>query len=418
MTAILTSEAAAPAPGGIDVDSLAMRSRLRPADVMSLGSLGLRIRKARTALTSTGIAIGIAAMVAVLGISASSRADLLAELDRLGTDLLAVSPGQTMFAEQAQLPEEATGMLGRIGPVTGASGYAPVDASIYRSDLMPESETNGLGVIASDTDLLETLEGSMADGRFLDDASARLPTVVLGSVTAERLGITDLDGSPRVWLGGQWFSVIGILDSLPLAPDIDRSALIGLPVAAGLFNTDGSPSMVYVRTEDGQLDAARSVVPNTANPQHPEEVSVSRPSDALEARAAADTAFTALLLGLGAVALLVGGVGIANVMVISVLERRAEIGVRRALGATRRHIRLQFVVEAALLAGIGGAGGIALGSFVTGSYARSQGWPVAVPAQALIGGIALALAIGVLAGLYPASRAARLDPVEAINPVG
>jgi putative ABC transport system permease protein len=245
-----------------------------------------------------------------------------------------------------------------------------------------------------------------------------VPTAVLGSVAAQRLGITDLDGGPMVWIDGEWFTVIGILDSLPLAPEIDRAALVGLPVAEQLWGTEASPTAVYVRTEPGALDEVRAVVPATANPQNPEQVNVSRPSDAIEARDAADSAFTALLLGLGAVALLVGGVGIANVMVISVLERRAEIGVRRALGATRRHVGLQFVVEAGLLALLGGAGGIALGAFVTGTYARSQGWPVAVPLVALVGGIGLALLIGVVAGLYPAARAARLDPVEAINPLG
>jgi putative ABC transport system permease protein len=283
---------------------------------------------------------------------------------------------------------------------------------------MPESETNGLGVDAVDPDLLSTLEGHMARGRFLDDATAEVPTVVLGAVAAERLGIVDLDGRPVVWIDGEWFTVVGILDSLPLAPEIDRAALVGLPIAEELWGTDPSPTTVYVRTASDELDAVRAVVPATANPQNPEQVNVTRPSDAIEARSAADSAFTALLLGLGAVALLVGGVGIANVMVISVLERRAEIGVRRALGATRRHVALQFVVEAALLAGLGGAGGIALGAFVTGTYARSQDWPVAVPLAALLGGIGLALVIGVLAGLYPAARAARLDPVEAINPVG
>jgi putative ABC transport system permease protein len=398
------------------------RSRLRASDVVDLGRLGLRVRRARTALTAAGIAIGIAAMVAVLGISASSRADLLADLDALGTDLLAVTPGQDLFGEDATLPPESPGMLGRIGPVERAAAVTAASASVYRTDRMPDSETNGLAVLAADVGLLDTLEGTVAAGRFLDDGMAELPTVVLGSVAAERLGIDDLVGQPVVWLddgsgGGEWFAVIGILDSLPLAPDIDRSVLIGEPAAVELFDADLNPSMVYLRTTPDGIDDARSVVPRTADPQNPEEVTVSRPSDALAARAAADTAFTALLLGLGAVALLVGGVGIANVMVISVLERRSEIGVRRALGATRGHVRLQFLVESGLLAAMGGFGGVALGASVTAVYARTQDWPVSVPLSALAGGVLLALLIGVLAGLYPASRAARLDPVEAIHPL-
>jgi putative ABC transport system permease protein len=313
-------------------------------------------------------------------------------------------------------------MLGRIGPVERAAAVTAVSASVYRSDQVPASETNGLAVLAADLGLLETLEGTVAAGRFLDEGLAELPAVVLGSVAAERLGIDDLAGQPVVWLadeagGGEWFAVVGVLDPLPLAPDIDRSVLIGEPAAVDGFGADLHPSTVYLRTTPDGIDDARAVVPQTADPRNPEEVTVSRPSDALAARAAADTAFTALLLGLGAVALLVGGVGIANVMVISVLERRSEIGVRRALGATRGHVRLQFLVESGLLAAMGGIGGVLLGALVTGIYARSQAWPVSVPVAALLGGVAVALLIGVLAGLYPASRAARLDPVEAIHPL-
>jgi putative ABC transport system permease protein len=393
-------------------------SRLRPGDLLPLGSLGLRIRKVRTALTAVGIAIGIAAMVAVLGISSSSRADLLAQLDALGTNLLQVSPGQTVMGETAELPAESAAMLGRIAPVTAAAAYTTVEASVYRNDLVPESETQGLSVLAVDTDLLAALEGSMQAGRFLDEATADQPVVVLGSVAAERLGITDLEGQPMVRVGDSWFAVAGIVDALPLAPQIERAALIGYPAAASYFDTTGSPTSVFLRTEPDQVDAVRGVAGPTADPQNPEEVTVSRPSDALDARDAADTAFTALLLGLGAVALLVGAVGIANVMVISVLERRTEIGVRRALGATRGHVRSQFLVESALLAGIGGVGGVLLGSLVTAGYTVSQGWPFAVPMLALVGGVALALAIGALAGLYPAARAARLDPAQAVHPSG
>jgi putative ABC transport system permease protein len=152
----------------------------------------------------------------------------------------------------------------------------------------------------------------------------------------------------------------------------------------------------------------------TANPEHPSEVKVSRPSDALSAKRASDKAFTGLLLGLGAVALLVGGVGVANTMVISVLERRAEIGLRRSLGATRGHVRLQFLVESLLLSALGGTGGVLLGIGVTAAYAATQGWPTVVPAWATAGGVGATLVIGVVAGLYPAIRASRLAPTEAL----
>lgn len=391
-------------------------SHLRAGDVLRTGTLGLRGRRGRAVLTAIGIAIGIAAMVAVVGISASSKADLLADLDRLGTGLLQVSAGQTMFGESSTLPESASAMIRRIGPVQNAAATTGVDATVRRNDHIPSSETGGIAVHAAEPDLPAVLGATMAHGRFLDAATGKYPAVVLGSVAATRLGITSLEGSPKVWLGDQWFAVVGILDPIELAPDIDRSALIGYDVAVARFGTSRSASTIWVRSDEAHVGDVRTVLAPTANPESPDEVNVSQPSDALEAKAQADTALTALMLGLGAVALLVGGIGIANVMVISVLERRTEIGLRRALGATRRHIRAQFVVEAIVLAAIGGVIGIGLGAAVTAGYAARQGWRVDVPVSALAAGVGVALAVGAIAGLYPAARAARLAPAEAVRP--
>jgi putative ABC transport system permease protein len=388
-------------------------SRLLPADVLRVGGVGLRMRRLRAALSALGIAIGIAAMVAVLGISESSRSDLIATLDRLGTNLLRVTPGQTIFAEDAALPEQAEPMIGRIGPVESVSSIEQVAATVRRTNFISEDETGGISVAAADLDLLTTLGATVRRGVYLDAAKARYPAVVLGSTAAERLGIERTGVS--VWLGEHWFTVVGILDPVELAPDLDAAALIGLPIARELFAADGSASSIFVRAEPDDLDDVLQVLGATANPEHPEEVEASRPSDALEARAAAKTAFTSLFLGLGAVALLVGGVGIANVMVISVLERRSEVGLRRALGATKGHIRLQFLMESFLLAGIGGVAGVILGTLVTAVYAAERGWDVAVPWYVPVGGVVAALAIGAVAGLYPAMRAARLAPTEALR---
>jgi len=398
------------------VTAVVAPSRLRARDALATGTLGLRGKRGRALLTAVGIAIGIAAMVSVVGISASSRADLLAELDKLGTNLLQVTPGRSVFGDDSSLPDAAPAMVRRVGPVTAAASTTGVNASVRRTDLIPSSETGGISVVAAEPELAEVLDATLAEGRFLDDATGAFPTVVLGAVAAERLGIDSLEGSPTVWLGDQWFTVIGILDQLPLAPDIDRSVLIGYDIAAEQFDTPRSASALWVRADDDQVAAVRDVLPATANPEHPEEVEVTRPSDALEAEAQADDALTALLLGLGGVALLVGGIGIANVMVISVLERRTEIGLRRALGATRRHVRAQFVVEAIVLAALGGMAGIVLGTAVTAGYAASREWRLAVPIPALAGGVLVALVVGAVAGLYPAARAARLAPAEAVRP--
>ena len=392
-------------------------SAMALGDLLRVGSVGLRTRRLRTGLSGLGIAIGIAAMVAVLGISSSSKADLLAELDRLGTNLLTVSPGQTLFGEDASLPKESVGMIGRIGPVESVSATGTVSASIRRSDLIPSQQTGGLAVRAARSDLLEVLGGGVRSGRFLDGATERYPAVVLGAVAAERLGITTADASVLVLVGDQWFTVVGILEPVALAPEIDRSALVGFPVAESLLGSNGNPTTIYTRSAEAFVEAVRDVLPATANPANPEEVKVSRPSDALAAQAATKTAFTALLLGLGAVALLVGGVGIANVMVISVLERRPEIGLRRALGATRGQIRTQFLSESLLLSVLGGVAGAGLGAAVTWAYAVSREWTVVVPAVSLAAALAAALVIGGVAGLYPAVRAARLSPTEALRSV-
>lgn len=393
-----------------------LASRLRAGDVMRVGTIGMRSRRLRSLLTALGIAIGIAAMVAVVGISASSRADLLAELDALGTDLLRVAPGRTAFGDETTLPETARARAGRIGPVTDAAAITTASATVRRNPLVDDAITGGIRVVAADVGVLDAVSGTMADGRFLDSASARLPTVVLGADAAKRLGITSVEHHPRVWLGGQWFAVIGILDPAPLAPDLDSAAIIGYPVASELFDTTSSPSTLYVRTAPDQVEAIREVLARSVDPESPSEVDVSRPSDALTARARTDESLRNLLLGLGAVALLVGGVGITNVMVISVLERRGEIGVRRALGARRRHIAGQFLAEAGVLALIGGVAGVALGAAVTAVYARTQDWRIDLPPEALAAGALTALAVGLVAGVSPAVRAARLDPAVALRP--
>jgi putative ABC transport system permease protein len=190
---------------------------------------------------------------------------------------------------------------------------------------------------------------------------------------------------------------------------------VGAPLAEDLFDFDGSPSTIYVRSDVEYIEDVRAVLGRTANPEDASEVEVTRPSDVIEAKAAAATAFTELFLGLGAVALIVGGVGIANVMLMSVLERRSEIGLRRALGATRRHIAMQFVSEALALALVGGVLGVLLGAGLAVTYALSQEWTPIIPAVAVVGGIIAALAIGAIAGFYPAMRAARLSPTDALR---
>jgi putative ABC transport system permease protein len=389
--------------------------QLYTADLMRLSSVGLRTRKLRAALSALGIAIGVAAIVAVLGLSASSQAGLLAEIDSLGTNMLTVSNGQTLFGQAAELPTQAPAMVGRIAGVTAVQDTGQVsNATVYRSPLIPAIDTNVLTVQATSLGLLSDIGDTLAQGHFLNAATEREPAAVLGAVAAQRLGIDRVFSGERVWLNNQWFYVAGILDPAVLAPDIDTAVLVGYPAAESYLGSDGHPSTIYVRTQVDQVDAVQPLLARAANPESPSQVGVSQPSQALVARAAAKSALNGLFLGLGAVALLVGAIGVANIMVISVLERRSEIGLRRALGATRTHIRIQFLAEAVLLALIGGAIGVAVGAAATAIYAYVKGWATVIPTEAWAGGIGAAIAIGAIAGLLPALRAARMSPTQAL----
>ncbi|MGP3968452.1 ABC transporter permease [Streptomyces sp. 6N223] len=389
---------------------------LRPADALRVGASGLRSRPTRVFLSALGIAIGIAAMVSVVGISTSSQEDLNRKLDALGTNLLTVAPGQAIGGEEAHLPHEATAMIDRIPPVESVSATALLpDTNVYRTDQVSELETGGVGVYAAGLGVPHTTGARIVEGAWLNEATGGYPAVVLGWHAAKGLGVHTTGPDTQVWLGGQWFTVVGILAPAPLAPELDNAALVGWDVAAQRLGFDGYATTIYTRADTSAVTDVQQVLAPTANPEAPNEVEVSRPSDALQAQEAADETLGALLLGLGAVALLVGGVGVANTMVISVLERRSEIGLRRALGATRGHIRNQFLLESLLLSALGGAGGVLLGIAVTGGYAAVQGWPALVPAWSMAGGLAATVLIGALAGFYPAMRAARLAPTEALT---
>jgi putative ABC transport system permease protein len=390
-------------------------ARLRPGDVLRVGGTGLRARPLRALLSALGIAIGIAAMVSVIGVSTSSRADLDRRLAQLGTNLLTVGPGSSLFDRPAHLTEGAVEMIHRIGAVESVSAIGRVaGAKVYRNDRISSLESGGIAVLATRTDLPGTVGTSMSRGAFLNAATAGYPAVVLGASAARWLGVGEPEPRQQVWLGGHWFTVTGILDPVPLVPELDAAALIGWPVATQLLGFDGYATTIYTRSREDAVEQVRALLAATANPEHPDEVAVSRPSDALAAKRATDRTLNALLLGLGAVALLVGGIGVANTMVISVLERRTEIGLRRALGATRGQVRVQFLTESLLLSVLGGLGGALLGAAVTAGYAATQRWPATVPLWADAAALAATLAIGAVAGLYPAIRAARLPPARAL----
>jgi len=385
-------------------------ARLSVADMFRLASSGLRSRPLRVVLSALGIAIGIAAMVAVVGISSSSQANLERALAAMGTNMLSITPGDSLSGDEATLPDDALGMIKRIGPVTAASATGSVPKiSVYRSNAIPKAQSGGLALLAADLDLPPTVGASIAKGTWLNTATARYPAVVLGAKAAKTLG-----NVPTVYIDGRRYEVIGVLNNVALAPELNTAVLIGWPAAKTYVGFDGHATTIYTRSVESQVENVRKVLAATTNPESPIAVKVTVPSPILKAKQATKQSFNALLLGLGAVALLVGGIGVANTMVISVLERRAEIGLRRSLGATRGQIRTQFVTESLLLSLLGGTGGVVVGFAVTAVYAVVQNWPTVVPLWAVLGGIGATLAIGAIAGLYPAIRAARLAPTEAL----
>jgi putative ABC transport system permease protein len=293
--------------------------------------------------------------------------------------------------------------------------YQVANAIVLRSPFVPSEETGGIGVDAAGDNMPQVVGTSMASGHFLGAVADRYPEVVLGAQAAATLEIQNVGGHLEVDLGNTWFTVIGVLKPVLLDSTLDTTVFISLPVAERLFQQLPNPSEIYVRANVNDVNQVANLLGPTADPQNASSVNVTRPSDALEARAAAKGQFKTLLLGLGAVALLVGAIGIANIMVISVLERRGEIGLRRALGATRRHISVQFLTESALLAALGGVGGLVFGAVATWVYAQTKHQPFVLPTWALIAAPAAGFGIGALAGLYPAWKAARLSPTEALR---
>jgi putative ABC transport system permease protein len=391
-------------------------SRLHPADVPRIGLAGLRTGRLRAALAVLGIAVGIAALVAVIGVSESSKSNLVARLDRLGTDLLTVQPGSTFAStSQNELPYSALAMIGRIPPVRHDTETVATTASVHRTDKIPSYLTGGISVLGAGIDLPRALGARLAQGSWLNAATARYPAVVLGAGAAQTLGIDRLNPTIAVWIDQRWFTVIGILRPVAVAPELDQAALVGIPAAHRFLAADTHPTTIYVRTDSSQTLAVRDVLGRTANPENPQDVAVSRPSDALAAQIAAKGAYNTLLLGLGAIALVVGAIGIANVMVMAIIQRRTEIGLRRALGATRRQIALQFTAEALILSALGGGAGILAGVLITTGYAHARHWTTAIPPGLFPGALAAALTFGLVAGLYPAVRAARLAPTDALR---
>jgi len=394
------------------------RSRFRVRDVLRTAWIGVASRPHRTALASLGVALGIASLTALTGVAASNQAQLLANLDRMGANLAIVTPAIGPDDNLVPLPAAAPEMVERVDSVAdvGVFETAPENISVYRSDVVPATESNGLKVAVARPDVLRAIEAEVAEGRWFDDASRSLPVTVLGRTAADRLGITH--PGDRVWIGGQWYGVLGILESAGLATEIDTAAILGDRWVRDTYEgaTIGEISEMYVRAEPGQITRVKNVLASAASPGSP-FVSVNTLTGLTDARATADDSLSTLGMALAGIALLVGAIGIANTMVVAVLERRGEIGLRRSLGARPSQIAIQFLTEAAALALIGGIAGLAFGTGAATLFALTRGQPVVIPIETVVASPLVAVLVGAAAGLYPALRAARLSPTLALRAV-
>jgi putative ABC transport system permease protein len=390
-------------------------ARLSGSDVLALGLAGLRARPLRGVLSTLGIAIGTATLVLILGISGSSNAGLNAHLNALGADLL-LAQAQAQNNVPTRFDADAEAMTRRIGPVTTAAQLGAINAVVRRNGRIPPYDVAGLNAFAASPSLLSVLKGRMQAGAFLSDQTAAMRTVVLGHAAAASLGIDGgvLAGHPQIRIGQTSFTVVGILDALPVTSNLDYGAFVGWNVARSVLPFDGRATAIYLRADKDSLGQVSDVLGPTLFPQAPGLVNISQPSTAMAAQEAVDSSASTLVLGLVAISLIVGGIGIANTMYLAVIERRREIGLRRALGATRGQIRLQFLTEASVLASAGSLTGALLGVAGTAGYALYDGLPVVISTASVVGGITGGLLVGAIAGLYPALRAAQLTPTESL----
>ncbi len=379
---------------------------------------GLSARKIRTLLIMLGPVVGVAAMVGAVGLTESAKGDLKQRLAELGTNLITAEAGGTFGQQNPTLPTNAVARVMAVETVERASAVAEVGGVLTIPHVGAEDYYAAFPtpVLAADEKLPQVLEVPMVNGRWLrvNDDENRTRAVVIGAGLAEEYGV--IQGEFRtIRLNRFDYGVIGVLDRVALDPSLDNAVFITQWAAKHDFRTEGKPTRLYVRAAEGQTEATADALPIAINLGGPEAVSTQIPSDALEASAQADKTLQQTALFAGLLALAVGGLGIANVMSISVLQRSTEIGIRRALGHTRSTIGFQFLLEALFVGVLGGLVGAALGVAIVHLVSALAGWIVVVDYGRMPLWIGLAVAVSVIAGLYPSLKAARLEPLETLR---
>ena len=384
---------------------------------------GLFSRPGRMSLTILGTVIGLGALVATLGLTRTANNRIVTRFDEvIATEVVVGTRPVSQTAEPNRLPWNAPERLERLNGVVAAGTLSNVevgDALVTTTPVNdPQRRTDfKLAVQAASPELFDAVRATVRSGRLFDEGHSERGDrlVVLGPIAAERLGITGVENLPAVAIGDEIFLVSGILDDVARQHDLLAAVIMPEGTARDLYRLE-SPESVVVDTSLGATKLiARQAPLRWPAPQAPKGIKVTYAPDPKRVRENVQNDLTLLFLTLGAVSLIVGAIGIANVTLVSVMERTGEIGLRRALGATRRHISLQFLLESATIGVLGGILGAALGTLVVVAVSAYQSWtPVLDPYVPLAAPLVGAL-VGLLAGTYPAMRAARMEPVEALR---
>ena len=392
--------------------------RLR--ELVRVAAAGLMARKVRTLLIMLGPILGVAAIVAAIGINESSKGYLKAKLQELGTDLIVANAQDAIggFGQNPRIPAEAVGRVSRLPDVTSVTGTLqianivtlPFEAAYdyYRAFPVP--------VIATGLNLPQTMEVPLVSGRFLNDfdVASEARVAVIGRDLADEYGY--LPGEARtISLNGIHYGVVGVLDWVLLEPSMDSAVFITFPTAERDWDTGGQdPTRLYIRAPTNTQWVAEEV-PTVVSLGGPDGARTSIPTDLLDAQSQVDESLNNLTKMMGGLALIVGGVGIANVMSISVIQRSSEIGIRRALGHSRSTIAVQFLFEALTVGVLGGILGAAVGAGVVWLTSEARGYVMVLSVPGLAVWALVSVGVAVVAGLYPSTKAARLEPLETLR---
>ena len=401
-----------------------LRSRLTVRDLISESFAGLSARPARSALTVLGTVLGITALVATLGVSRTAGNQIVARFDSLAATEVLVEPnnlGGGGATRSSTLPWDSETRLNRLNGVLAAGTLTEVDVkgalTSTTSVQDPSANTEfAIPVRAASPGLFAAVRTRLRTGRVFDlGHDVRKDRVaVIGPAVAEQLGLNRVDQQPALFVGDRLFVVIGIIDDVARQPDLLDSIIIPNGTAQREYDLV-APLLVEVDTAVGAATLISRQAPRTLDPDDPSRLRATTAGEPKRVKDEVQSDVNGLFLILGVVSLLVGAIGIANVTLVSVLERIGEIGLRRALGAGRRHIAAQFLAESTVLGLLGGAVGASLGVLVTVAISASKQWTPVMDARLPILAPFLGATVGLLAGLYPALRAASLQPVDALR---